>query len=146
MVDYSVIESAVVQRVRQHFNTELSESRCKATDIDAVFAAMVNEDADYGCVLDYSDGRRMPRPPFNSDVWVWQVLGMVLIRYRGDVEAHDMMARQVIDKLVHLFDNDKRLGGLVPLAQITQIGKPEAEAVNEVPMYWIPFSIEVIDK
>lgn len=146
MVDYSVVEDAVVHRVRDHFSTELSDSRCKAADIDAVFSAMLEEDSDYGCVLDYGDGRKRPRSPFSHDVWTWQILGMMLVRYRGDAPAHDKQARQVIDKLTHVFDNDKRLGGLVPLVEVTEIGKPEAEAVNDVPMYWIPFSIEVIDK
>lgn len=146
MVGYSQIEAAVVQRILDHFPAELSANRCKSSDIDAVYQAMREEDSDFGCVVDYGDGRRRDRPPFGSDVWVWQVVGFFLIRFRGDSNDQDRKAREVIDKLTTLFTVDKRLNGLVPLIQVTQISQPEPEVINEMPVYWLAFSIEAMDK
>jgi hypothetical protein len=107
---------------------------------------MQSEDADYGCIIDYGDGQRQRRPTFNADIWVWQIIGFFFVRFRGDQVEQDQKARRVIDRLVTLFSNDKRLGGLVAAINVTQISQPEPEKINEVPLYWIPFSIEAIDK
>ncbi len=146
MVGYSAIEAAVVQRLLDHFPAELSGTRCKASDVDAVFLGMREEDADYGCVVDFGDGRRRDRPPYGADVWVWQIVGFFLIRFRGDTNDQDTKARQIIDRLTSLFSEDKRLGGLVPLIQIVQVAQPEPEMINEMPMYWMSFSVEALDK
>ena len=146
MVGYQRIEEAVVGQLLRHFPDHLNTNRCKASDIDAVFLAMRNEDADFGCVIDYGDGRRRDRPPFGSDIWVWQIIGFFLVRFRGDTADQDRKTREVIDRLTTLFNEDKRLNGLVPLIQVTQISQPEPEMINEMPVYWLAFSIEALDK
>lgn len=146
MVKYSDAEEAVLQKLLTHFSTTLNEDRCKVADIDSVFLAMLEEDEDYGCVIDYSDGRRQTRAPFTGDIWVWGITGFFLLRYRTNAAEHDAMVRNVIDTLPSLFNDDRRLGGIVALVNVTQIGPPEPERINDVPVYWIPFAIEVIDK
>lgn len=146
MVGYKAIEAAVVQQFIYHFSDILDNSLCKAADIDGVFQAMGDQDANYGCVLDYAPSRRTDRPPFGSDCWTWGILGFFLIRFRGNAVDADSKARDIIDKLVRVFDSDHRLGGLSPLVRIVEIGQPDPQSINEVPMYWISFRIEAIDK
>lgn len=146
MVKYSVIETAVRQKFLSVFEDILTEDTCQVTNLDKVYLTMKENEKDYGCVLDYGDGRRQSRPPFGTDIWVWQIVGIFFIRFRGDVAAHDAKARNVIDRLSTMFEADKRLGGLVPVINMMAINAPEEDFINELPVYFIAFNIEAIDK
>ena len=143
---YSDLEEAVRKHIKFQFPDDLEESRIVAGNLDKLFEAMQAENADMGCLLNYENGAVLNDPPFDGRIWLWAISGLILIRYKGDPIAIEEEARQVIDTLSMLFKGSHTLGGITPLAKIAAIKKPDPGKLNDVPFYWIPFLIEVLEK
>jgi hypothetical protein len=143
MVGYSVIESAVVNRFIEHFSVELSETRCKAADVDAVINAMFEENSEFGCLFEYGGGSDEPRKPYKIDVWTWYIDGLFMIQLS---EGIDQKKRNLIDKVTKVFSNDHTLGGVTPRVKMVNVGKAEIADVVDTPFVFIPFLIEAFDR
>jgi hypothetical protein len=48
--------------------------------------------------------------------------------------------------LALIFHDDPRLGGLSPYTRLVDIDTPEPSTINDVPFYWLPFMITVVDR
>lgn len=140
---YTSIENALIQRFLVHFEGDLTEDRISAGDPDAVMNAMFQGNKNYGVVLEHGGGREDQDKPFTRPVWIWSIEGVFFIRYGDDVEER---LRYVVDKLSTLFVDDFRLGNTTPMAKFTTIYAPEPATVNDIPFYWLSFSIEALDK
>lgn len=146
MSDYDLIESALRDCILTEFSDELTADRCLIADPDTLFQNMFAEGDDgspYGCLLDYGDGREDRDQPFKSQMWIWTIVGIFMIRYNADIEAQ---ARAVIRKLKRLVQNDHTLGGTSVKAKVVAINPPEPTQVNDVPHYFIPFVVDAWDK
>ena len=145
MADYLELEDAVVARLRQHFLTELSESRCMSGNIDAVLDGVFSEGADYGCVIEFNGGYLDSNSSFGKDTWVWSMLGIFFIRFTDPVIVEQNL-RQVLGKLKTVFSSDYSLGGLTPRVRIARIESSEPAQINDVPFYWLSFEVQAIDR
>ena len=144
MIGYEVIEEAVKQRVL--IVLTLDASLCQKGNIDALFEALQTAGASLGSLLEYAGGARLTEPPFNGKSWLWRMNGYALLRFQGDAQQIEVDARQVIDKIVTLFDGSHTLGQIAAVARLTDIDMPIPSTVNDAPFYWIPFSVEVTEK
>jgi hypothetical protein len=140
---YVELEAAVIAKFIEKFPDELSESRVKAGDLDSVFNAIYSEGEQYGVFLEFNGGREDTRRPYSTPAWMWTIGGVMAIRYSDTIESD---LRTMIDKLKLLFDDDHTLGGLTPRAKFFMIDMPEISKVGDIPYYWLPFQIEVIDR
>ena len=145
-MDYEPIETALKAAIVTAFAPDLSLTRVASGDIDTLFTALQTESAKYGCILDIEEGRLLTDLPFNGRIWLWRIVGSILVRFEGNSLAIEQDARQVIGKLAHLFDHDPRLGGTTQLAKITAIRRPEPSTINDIPFYWITFLVDALDK
>lgn len=142
-VEYSVVESALITRLIETFS-ELSDTRCRAGDVDGVFNAIFEEGEDYGCLIEFGGGRDAAKSPFDKSMWTWRTDCIFFIRYGEDIETK---MRAIVDKLAYLTaPGQHTLGGTTPLARLYEIGVPEPGTVNDIPFYWIPFTVEIIGK
>jgi hypothetical protein len=146
MVGYTMLENAVVEKLITHFSGELSPSRCKPGDMDAVMEAIFTENAYHGCIIEYAGGYESARSPFDKSVWVWSMFCIFVIRYDDGGRDIEAMMRSVVDKLATLLEGDHTLSGVTARARITEINAAEPVTVNEYPFYWLPFTVEVIDR
>ena len=145
-MNYSVVEEAVRSRFVEHYGEDLPDECCVSGDIDQLFTALQEGNYNFGVLLEYGKGSKLKQAPFNGKLWVWVIEGIMVMRYQGDNAAIEQEVRQKIDRLANVFDGHPTLGGLTPLAAVTDIDTPEPALVNEVPFYWLPFTIEVLDK
>lgn len=141
--DYEVYEDALCAHLITSFPNHLSATRCKSADPDTVLTAIFEENSLYGCVLDFGRGFEDSREPFKTQVWVWQIVGIFFVRFDESVEPH---ARQIISILKRLFENDHTLGGVSPRVRMVGIETPEPTQVNDIPFYFIPFTVEFWDR
>jgi len=147
-LEYAVAEEAVRQRFLAHYTDVLYELTIQAGDIDVVMREIVENGAKFGCLLEFAGGRDPSRdslayPGGGSprSRWTWTITGMFFIRYvPGEVEAD---LRQIVDKLPTVFDADPRLSGVVSRAKIVRIDTPEPSEVVGIPVYWLPFLVDV---
>ena len=148
MEGYTAIESGIKERVLAHFSSELTAETCVIADSDNLFRAIFEKNAAYGCLLDMGipPGRQASGEPYKSPVWIWQIIGVFLLRYEGDTTQIEAKARAVVDKLQSLLDADHTLGGLSDKARVVLIDTPEVTEVNDVPFYFMPFMVEAWDK
>lgn len=145
MIGYNTIESAVVERIIGTFPDELNSDVCKAGDFDAVLDNMFNSNNDYGCLVEFDGGFRMNNSPFDRLIWTWSMLGIFLVRYTGNQETEERM-RDIVSKLATMFQDDFKLGGVTAIAHVSRVTTPDTAQINDIPFYWIPFQIDVIDR
>lgn len=143
MIGYSAIEQAILAKLVSVFPSELDPARCTAGDPDAMFTAIFDAGAEYGCFVEFNGGAETNQQPFKMPVWVWQFAAVFVIRYGDGIEAK---LRTIVDRLALAFAEDHTLGGITPRVRIVEIGDAEPGDVNEVPFYWLPFIIEAIDR
>lgn len=146
MVKYSDVEEKIRQKFLQLYQDELTDNSCVVSDIDKLLNEMLEKDLRYGVILEYSGASLQRREPFNGAVWVWRTGGIFFVRYSGDQAETDRVVRDIIDKMPTLFDNDRRLGGLVSLVSLTTIDEPEPGLLNDVPFYALYFGVESLVK
>jgi hypothetical protein len=144
MIGYQALEQAVKGRVVTVF--ELNASLCQAGDVDALFQALQQTGAKLGFLLEYAGGERVHDAPFNGKSWLWHMNGYALVRFDGDSAKIEIDARQIVDTVINLFDGSHTLGNLAAVARVNEIDEPLPSTVNDVPFYWIPFLINVMEK
>ena len=144
MIGYERIESAVKERVIATFGVE--PALCQQGDVDALFEEMQNVDAPLGFLLEFAGGTRLKQPPFNGKSWQWRVYGYALLRFQGDAAKIERDARNAMDKIITLFGGSPTLGGLTALATLSEIDQPLPSTINDVPFYWVPFTVDVLEK
>jgi hypothetical protein len=116
-----------------------------AGELDDLLNVMVGESYTFGIYLDYFGAHRdRPTEKFNGKTWVWEIVGMVLIRVDPNTIETDM--RRKITDIASLFIANHTVGGQVLKAEVVDIGLPEAGAVNDIPFYWCPFTVHVWDR
>lgn len=142
-MSYTSIENGLIQRFVEHFQGDLTEDRISAGDPDTVVDAIFQGNKNYGVVLEHGGGREDVNKPFTKPVWIWSIDGVFFIRYSDDVENR---LRYIVDKLSTLLVDDFRLGGTTPMAKFTSIYSPEPATINDIPFYWLSFTIEALDK
>lgn len=143
---YQDIENAVIQMLLTEFPDRLDETRCVAGNIDGVFASLEKSDIATvvdGVVLEFGGGTSKPRQTIGNINWAWIIAGIWLIRYHPDIEN---ALREVVSRIPILFQENPRLGGVTPLAYITEIGDPIIGKINDVSFYFVPFFIEALDQ
>lgn len=145
MYDYAVLEAAVIQRLITAI-PDLSDTRCLAGNLDGVLNAMFIENENHGCVVEFLRGQYDPESPFKAPVWVWQILGIYFIRYTGNTVSIETELRNLLPKLAALFHDDHTLGGLSARFRVMEIDTPEPAQINDVPIYWLPFRVDVFDR
>jgi len=145
MQGYGPLERAVINQMLRKFPAELDANRVQGGDIDTVLDAMFTDGFTHGCVFEMGGGREGSGSAFERDAWVWSLFGYYIIRYTEDMAIEAVM-RDIVSRLSTLFDDNRRLNDLSPLARITRIEAPEPVKVNDIPFYWITFIVDVIDR
>lgn len=140
---YTELEDAIRLKIIEHMPDLFNQARCRAGDFDTVFQAMLEENANYGCVLEFFGGMLDNSPPFSKAVWQWRVLGIFMIRYSPSVEDE---LRVIIGRLSTLFSDDHTLNRKTPLVRIRAMEAPEPSDSLDVPMYWFPVVIEIYER
>jgi hypothetical protein len=146
MKNYDVVEQAVMDKINTVFSAELGTTRGVISDIDTMFTNIFEENAPYGCFIDFGGGKQDTRKPFSTQVWIWSIIGVFLVRYQDAADEIDTRLRGAVNKLAGLFNDDHTLSGLVPLVTVVDIGEPDTVTVADAPFYWLPFVIEVYDR
>lgn len=141
MLAYSSIEAAALEELKTHFSAYLSDTRCQIADIDAIVDAIFSEGSKFGCLIDFRSGSDTPRKPYNKDVWAWEIMGLFLIRFSETIEVD---LREIVSLLPSTFSNNRRLSGLAANVKVSVIDRPEVADINDVPFYFIPFTIDAI--
>ncbi len=144
MIGYTRIEAAVKSRIVNRFGVD--ETLCQQGDIDVLFTALQSAGAPLGFLLEYAGGTRLKDAPFNGRMWGWHMNGYALVRFEGDTEKIEDDARVIVDRLTGLFEQAHTLDGLVAVTFISEIDMPIPSNINDVPFYWIPFTVEVMEK
>jgi hypothetical protein len=144
MVGYEVIEKAVQSRAMTVF--QLDESLVQIGNIDSLFDTLQTSGAPLGILLEYAGGDRLKAAPFNGKTWAWHMNVYVLVRYQGDNDQIEIDARKNIDKIVTLVDGSHTLCGTAAVAWVEEIDQPIASTINDIPFYWIPFSLLILEK
>ena len=147
-MNYSVLETAIVEEVRAHFRVD-HRDQVAAGDVDKLLGQMIEEGRDYGILLEFGGGVRRGRSeeePFKGRIWQWSVIAVFMLRFKGETDEIEEKLRESIDRLSSLFAQDHTLGGVTPWVRLERIDQPEIVRMNDIPMYWIPFEIMVFEK
>ena len=144
MIGYEAIEKAVQARAMALF--QLDETLVQLGNIDALFDAMQTAGAPVGVLLEYAGGDRLKAAPYNGRTWAWHMNVYVLVRYQGDSDQIEIDARKNIDKITTLVDGSHTLGGTAAVAWVEDIDQPVPSTINDIPFYWIPFSMLILEK
>jgi len=144
MRGYEAIEEALIAKLLSVFSAELSASRVKASDLDSVVDAMFQEGSPYGVYIEFGGGRPDSRQVMSGLDWHWTLAGVFLIQYEG-VET-DLKVRYIATTLATMLKDDPTLGGVSPLARVSDIDVAEPIKINDTPFYWVPFIISAFDR
>ena len=143
MKGYSTIETAVKDRFIAYFSDILDSTNTQIGDVDAVLDSIFTNDGDYGVVFEFGGGRPDPQT-FAKAEWRWSIDGVFLIRYRGD-ETEDAL-RSIIDRLANIFTGVETLNNVAAFLRVSGINLAEPATINDIPFYWMPFSVEARDR
>lgn len=144
---YTEIENAIVDHIYSHFDDNFVDHKDQvvAGSIDVLLKQLLGESKKYGCLVEFGGGGRTRVEPFKQEIWQWSIICVFMIRYKGDIENIEGDLRTVINRLSTLFRKDHTVGGITPLAKLERIDQAEVTQMNDVPMYWVPFEISVIE-
>jgi hypothetical protein len=146
-MDYSTLETAIVDEVRSHFRVD-HQDQVVAGNVDLLLNQLLEGGREYGVLLEFGGGVRRGRSeeePFSGRIWQWSVIAVYMLRYKGNTEEIEAKLRESIDRISSLFP-DHTLGGLTPWVRLERIDQPEIVRMNDLPLYWIPFEIMVFEK
>lgn len=146
MKGYSHLENLIVEKLIASTYGKLSTATCVKGDLDALFENMQTADVDEGVLFEFGGGRKLSAPPFNGKAWAWNVDAFYLIRFAGDSGVIEQRVREIADVLPSFLDASRTLGGTAALVSVVAIEKPEPAKINEVPFYWLPITLEVIER
>jgi hypothetical protein len=144
---YTEIENAIVDAIYSHFDDDFVDDKDQvvAGSIDVLLKQLLGESKKYGCLVEFGGGGRTRVEPFKHPIWQWSIICVFMIRYTGDVQDVEGKLRSVINRLSTLFKQDHTVGGITPRARIERIDQAEVTQMNDVPMYWVPFEISVLE-
>jgi hypothetical protein len=144
---YTEIENAIVEAIYSHFDDDFVDDRDQvvAGSIDILLKQLLGESKKYACLVEFGGGGRTRVEPFKHPIWQWSIICVFMIRYTGDVQDVEGKLRSVINRLSTLFKQDHTVGGITPRARIERIDQAEVTQMNDVPMYWVPFEISVLE-
>jgi len=144
---YTEIENAIVEAIYSHFDDDFVDDKNQvvAGTIDVLIEQLLGKSKKYGCLVEFGGGGRTRVEPFKHPIWQWSVICVFMIRYTGDVQDVEGNLRLVINRLSTLFKQDHTVGGITPRARIERIDQAEVTQMNDVPMYWVPFEISVLE-
>ncbi len=145
MRGYAACEQAVIERLTDHLGFE-DPGLCQAGNLDLLFTTMQATNAKVGVLIEYEDGQRDHRAPFDGNAWTWTMTAITLLRFEGDAAQIEVDARKMIDTLRGTFDHHKTLSQSVARADVSSIGRPEVSKINDVPFYLIGFQVEVTER
>lgn len=145
---YKIIEDAVIEHLLLKFENYVTPESVVAGEIDTLLEELFGEGTRYGILLEFGGGGRPKRDgeSFKGRIWEWIIIGVVMIKYVGDVKAIENDLRVIIGIMRRLFKQDHTLGGVSPKIDINRIHAPQVMNINEVPVYWLPFEISAWDK
>jgi len=146
--EYTTKEQAIVDHVFETFETAGKmdhKDQVVSAAIDKVLKQVLGENKNYACIVDFGGGVRTKVEPFTKRIWSWSVIGVILIKYVGKNEEVEVELRETINLLAGLFEGDHTLGGITPLVQIERIDQAEVTQLNDVPFYWLPFQITILE-
>lgn len=145
---YKLIEDAVIEHLLVKFEGYVTPESVVAGEIDKLFDEILGEGTRYGILLEFGGGGRPKRDgeSFKGRIWEWIIIGVVMIKYVGDVKVIEDDLRVIIGILRKLFKKDHTLEGVSPKIDINRIDAPQVMNINEVPVYWLPFEISAWDK
>jgi len=144
MRGYRAIEDALIARLVAAFPGELNPNRVKASDLDAVVDAMFSEGSPYGVYIEFGGGRPDSQQVMKGLDWHWTFAGVFLIQYTG-IDT-DMSVREIATRLASMLKEDPTLGGVSPLARVSDIDVAEPIKINDTPFYWMPFVVTGLDR
>ncbi len=144
---YTEIENAIVNHIYNHFDDDFVDHKNQviAGSIDILIDQLFGKSKKYGCLVDFGGGGRTRVEPFKKEIWQWSIICVFMVRYEGDTQEIEGDLRLVINRLTTLFRQDHTVGGITPLAKLARIDQREVVQMNDIPMYWIPFEISVIE-
>lgn len=145
---YGEIEAAIIDHLLVEFDGYVTPESVVAGEIDKLLLEIFAEGTRYGILLEFGGGGRPFREgeTFKGRIWDWSIIGVVMIKYVGDVEAIEGDLRTIIGILRGLFKQDHTLEGVSPKIDIVRINAPQVMNINQVPVYWLPFEISARDK
>jgi hypothetical protein len=143
MKGYLALEQKTTDRFYSVFEDILPDGSISAGDIDTVIDNMFHYDLTYGLVFEFGGGRN-DQDTFSRPHWKWVIEAAFLIKYTG-VEIETNM-RQLLSRIALVFEGYTTLGGDTPLVRVDVINLPEAVTVDDVPMYWVTFRIDIFDR
>lgn len=143
---YREKEQAVIDAIYAAFSEQMDHTdQVVAGDIDTLLTQLFGESKKYGCLLDFGGGSRSFIEPFKKKIWNWSIIGVFMLRYTGEIKEVEDELREIIEILATLFEGDHTLDGKTPWVRIERIDQPEVTQMNDVPMYWLPFEIRVVE-
>ena len=145
---YNEKEQAVVNHIYSKFEAAGKmdhPNQVVSSTIDKVFKQIVGEGKKYGCLLDFGGGARRNVEPFKKEIWAWSIIGVIMIRFMGDTDTVEEDLREVIEVLQTLFTEDHTLNNVTPWVRIDRIDQAEIMELNDVPLYWLPFQITIVE-
>ena len=146
--EYTAKEQAIVDHIFGLFEDAGKmdhKDQVVAGAIDVLFAQVLGEQKKYACIIDFGGGVRTKVEPFAKRIWSWAVIGVILIKYTGEVKEMEEELRGTINLLAGLFEGNHTLGGITPLVQIERIDQAEVTQLNDVPFYWLPFQMTILE-
>ncbi len=145
---YKEIEEALIAHLLDKFDGYVTSESVVGGELDKLLHEMMGEGTRYGILLEFGGGERPERggETFKGRIWEWSIVGVVMIKYVGDLEDIESNLRTIVGILRTLFDQDHTLGGVTPKIDIIRIASTEIMNVNDTPMYWLPFEITARDK
>lgn len=130
----------------------IQDELCAGSDIDSLMEYFSKEGVDAFCVYIFNGGFRKEREPFATGggkgrIWIWRMGMAFFLPYRGDSEEIESRVLERIHLLKKLLDDDHRLGGVVPFAEVISIdGPPEEIVLNDIPFTAFNVNLEFWEK
>lgn len=146
--EYTAKEQAIVDHVFEIFEDAGKmdhKDQVVAGAIDILFKQVIGETKKYGCIIDFGGGVRTKVEPFAKRIWSWAVIGVILIRYKGEAKEMEDELREAVNLLAGLFEGNHTLGGITPLVQIERIDQADVTQLNDIPFYWLPFQMTILE-
>ena len=146
MSDYIAKEQAVIEYIFANFpKAMIHRDQVQAGDIDTLLEQLFGEERSHAVLLEFGGGARKFVEPFSKKIWAWSILGVYWIRYLGSTAEAEADLREIVVKMANWFEEDHTLGGLTPWVRIERIDQPEVARINDIPFYWLPFEITIVE-
>lgn len=140
---YVNIENEIKAAAELYFASYLTGDDVVGNDINTVVSAMLQNDSEYGIVLEFVEA--IKKKPESYKVTSWEYRINVLIIYRYNKQTGESQLRSIIDYAQSFLENNIRLNNHVKMAELLRIGTPEPYLIGEAAFYWVPLTVVVWD-